>query len=329
MELISLGIESTAHTFGVGIVTEEGRILANESDMHVPKKGAGIIPREAAEHHTQLASSLIKRALEKAKLNLKDIGIISVALGPGLPPCLNTGATISRYLSLITRKPLIPVNHSIAHIEIGKLTTGAKDPVVVYLSGGNTQIIAYASGKYRIFGETEDIPVGNAIDNLARELGLKTPGGPEVERAAAGGKYVDLPYVVKGMDLSFTGITTEAIKKFKHGISVKDICFSFQETVFAMLVEVAERAVAHTGKSELLLVGGVAANKKLQEMFKIMCDERGAKLFCVPAEYAGDNGAMIAWTGILEYKSGNKTGVKESKVRQKWRTDEAQIKWLD
>jgi glycoprotease/Kae1 family metallohydrolase len=223
---------------------------------------------------------------------------------------------------------LVPVCHQVAHIEIGRLSTGAINPVILYLSGGNTQIIAFVDGKYRIFGETEDIAIGNALDVLARELGLKMPGGPEIEKLAKNGKYIVLPYVIKGMDMSFTGMVTESIKKFKDGAKSEDVCFSFQENCFAMLVEATERALAHTEKKEVLLVGGVASNKRLQEMLRVMCEERGAKVYIVPNEYSGDNGAMVAWAGMLAYKSGKKISVKRSKIRQRWRTDEVEISYF-
>jgi len=333
--MICLSIESTAHTFGVGIVDSRGKILANEKDVYTPKKiGSGIVPHDAALHHMDVGDKLIGAALKKSGLKIDEVDLISFAAGPGLPPCLRVGAVIARYVATVCKKPLVGVNHCIAHIEIGKLTTAAKDPVVLYLSGGNTQVIAFTEGRYRIFGETEDIPVGNAFDVLAREVGLKMPGGPEIERAAVGGEYVELPYTVKGMNLSFTGITTDAIKKFKAGASEKNICFSFQENCFAMLTEVTERALAHTDKQEVLLVGGVAANKRLQAMVRIMCDERGAKLFVAPAEFAGDCGANIAWAGLLAakvFKKNNfeKFNMKNTKTRQSWRTDEVEVSWLD
>jgi len=327
-KLICLGIESTAHTFGIGIVNDKGEILANEKSVYSPSLGEGIIPRDAAEHHTINAIKTFSFALARANTKMRDIDIISIALGAGLPPCLNVGASLARYLASKYKIPLVPVCHQIAHIEIGKLTTKSKDPVVLYLSGGNTQIIAFAEGRYRISGETMNIPIGNALDVLAREMKLPMPGGMEIEKLAKNGSYIELPYTIKGMDLSFTGILTDTIKKFRQGAKKEDICYSFQETCFAMLAEVTERALAHTDKKEVLLVGGVAANKRLQEMVKIMARERGAKLYVVPQEYSGDCGAMIAWTGILAYKSGQKINIEKSSIRQKWRTDEVDITWI-
>jgi len=171
--------------------------------MFVPETGKGIIPRDAANHHSEVCHTILKRVLEKSSIKLSEIDVFAYSRGPGLPPCLKVGAVFARTLAIKYNKPLMDVNHPVAHIEIGKLTTGTKDPVVLYVSGGNTQILAFASGRYRTFGETLDIPIGNALDQLARTAGLPNPGGPNIEKAAVGGKYVELPYVVKGMDLSF------------------------------------------------------------------------------------------------------------------------------
>jgi N6-L-threonylcarbamoyladenine synthase/protein kinase Bud32 len=328
MRFVCMGIESTAHTFGVGIVSSDGKILADARDMFRPAPGKGMVPRDVSEHHTAIAAGILAAALKEAKLTMDDVNVVAFSQGPGLPPCLNVGAALARYISLTRKIPLVGVNHPVAHIEIGKLTAGSSDPVVLYLSGGNTQVIAYAEGRYRIFGETVDVAVGNAFDVVARLLGLKSPGGPEIERLARDGAYVEMPYVVKGMDMSFAGFVTGAKRKIKDGVKPADICFSLQETCFAMLTEVAERALAHTGKREVLLVGGVAANERMQDMLRTMCGERGAEMRVVDAKYAGDCGAMIAWAGALAYRSGRTVPLKDSGILPKWRTDEAGITWM-
>jgi len=316
---------SRRNTFGAGIATSEGNILANEKSTYMSKKGSGIIPNEAAEHHKKFGTQMISDVLKKANLDISEIDFISIAVGPGLAPCLKVGIDIAKELAIKNKKPIVEVNHPVAHIEIGKLTTQSEDPIILYTSGGNTQIIAFTEGRYRIFGETMDVPVGNAIDTLAREIGLSQPYGPNFDIAAKTGKYINMPYVVKGMDLSFSGMVTDAVKKFKSGSSAEDVCYSFQETAFSMLAEVTERALAHTGKNEVLLVGGVAASKRMQKMIETMCEERGAKMFVVPKEYSGDNGAMIAWAGLLSKKF-----VEPEKVDMspRWRTDEVDISWL-
>ncbi|MBI2143872.1 bifunctional N(6)-L-threonylcarbamoyladenine synthase/serine/threonine protein kinase [Candidatus Woesearchaeota archaeon] len=328
--MVCLGIESTAHTFSVGIATAtvaektRGKVLANVIKQFTTKTG-GIIPAEAAEHHVEVCDVAIKEALAAAAIKIRDVDIISFSQGPGIGHCLRIGAAAARTLAVVHKKPLVGVNHCISHLEIGKLLTAAKDPVLLYASGANTQVIAFEAGKYRIFGETLDQGVGNMLDAFARHIGLGFPGGPQVMKMAKGGKnYIELPYVVKGMDVSFGGILTNITRKYDNGsYSKEDLCYSLQETTFAMLVEVAERALAHTGKTELLLGGGVACNARLQEMCRIMCEERGAKLFVPERQFLVDNGAMIAWLGILEYLKGTRTPVERSAIKPYWRTDEA------
>jgi N6-L-threonylcarbamoyladenine synthase/protein kinase Bud32 len=224
--------------------------------------------------------------------------------------------------------PLVGVNHCVAHVEIGKLATNVKDPVTLYVSGGNTMVTAFDEGRYRVFGETLDIAIGNMLDVFARAIGLQHPGGAKIESLSKEGKnYIPLPYTVKGMDLSFSGLLTAALNKIKE-CRVEDLCYSLQEVAFSMLAEVTERAVAHTGKKEVLLTGGVGRNKRLQEMLRAISSEHEANFYVVPQDLAGDNGAMIAWTGILAYKCGQTITVEESLVRPKWRLDEVDIPWI-
>ena len=337
--MLSLGLEGTAHTLGISVVEDSGKVLSNPRDIYKPKNGWGIIPMDCAKHHEDVSSGILKKALEDSKVKMEDIDIISYSRGPGLPPCLNKVLNLAKKLSLEYKKPLIGVNHCVAHIEIGRMTTNFQNPVVLYVSGGNTQVISLVEKYYRIFGECMDIGVGNALDKFARETGLGFPGGPAIEKMAGGGwssgqsrpspgKFIELPYVVKGMDLSFSGIVTDAIKKYKNGNRLEDICFSLQETLFAMLTEVTERALAHTGKDQVLLTGGVAANKRLQGMLDIMCKERNSKFAVVPKEYSGDCGANIGWTGIVQYKSGdNGLTPEKADINPVWRTDEVEIGW--
>ncbi len=309
-----LGIESTAHSFGAGMVDED-RVLSNVVNMYTPKEG-GIRPSEAARHHRKVAEKVLEEAMVEAP------DAVAYSASPGIGSCLAVGAEVAKKLATQLEVPVIPVNHAISHIEIGLRTTGASDPVVVYVSGGNTQIIAYREG-WKIFGETLDTALGNAIDKLARKLGLPHPGGPKLEKLALGGTTViGMPYVVKGMDLSYSGILTHAIRLLEKGEPPEDVAMSFQEHCFAMLVEVAERAVAHTGKPEVLLVGGVAQNKRLNGMFKTMCRARGVRMFVVPPEFAGDNGAMIAHSGLTRLEKGWTIKPGQVDYFQKMRVDE-------
>jgi len=324
-----LGIEGTAWNLSAAIVTET-EIITEVTETYKPETG-GIHPREAAQHHAKYAASVIKRLLEEAKekgVKPSDIDGIAFSQGPGLGPCLRTVATAARMLSLSLGVPLIGVNHCIAHIEIGIWRTPAKDPVVLYVSGANSQVISYMGGRYRVFGETLDIGLGNALDKFARGAGLPHPGGPKIEAYAKNAKkYIPLPYVIKGMDLSFSGLSTASSEALKKA-SLEDVCYSYQETAFAMVVEVAERALAHTGKKEVLLAGGVGANTRLREMLNDMCEARGAKFYVPEKRFMGDNGTMIAYTGLLMYKSGNTLSLDESRVNPSFRTDDVKVTWI-
>jgi N6-L-threonylcarbamoyladenine synthase len=326
-----IGIESTAHTFGIGIVNK-GKVLCNVREMYTTESG-GIIPMESAKHHAEIAEDVWKKALSEAKIEEKDITAIAFSKSPGLAPCLIEGMKFSKKKAQELNIPLIPVNHCVAHLEIGGIT-GAKDPVLLYASGANTQIIAYEAGKYRVFGETLDIGIGNFIDNFARHLGIGFPGGPKVQELAEKSNeknYIELPYKLKGMDVAFSGILTK-LKQMKESgkYSDEDLCFSLQETVFAMLIEASERALAHTGKKELLLGGGVGCNSRLQEMCEIMCKERGCKFFVPERPLLVDNGAMIGYLGEIMFNKGIKIEGREIDkidIDPRERTDDIEVTW--
>lgn len=330
---ICLGIESSADDFGVGIATFDGGILANESDCYIPTEG-GIHPREAARHHAEVADKVLQDALSKADIKASDLTCVAFSQGPGLGPSLRTGATVARALASYLEVPLIGINHSVAHIEIGKLQTGATDPVTLYVSGGNTMVTAYESGRYRVFGETLDIALGNCLDVFAREAGLKhkkgLPLGAAVEQLALKGeRLISLPYVVKGMDLSLSGLLTAVTDKLQRSnCRLEDLCYSLQEHAFSMVTEVTERALAHTEKKEVLLTGGVAANKRLQAMLAVIAEEHNAEFSVVPLQFATDNGAMIAWTGTLAYRYGLTVPIDESMVKLRWRVDKVDVPWI-
>jgi N6-L-threonylcarbamoyladenine synthase/protein kinase Bud32 len=322
--MLCLGIEGTAEKLGAGIVSSDGEVRANVVKHHTPKEG--IHPREAAQHHADNLPKVIKEALNDADCSLEEIDVVAFSQGPGLGPCLRTAAIAARTISLSKNIPIVGVNHCISHLEIGRLATTAKDPVMLYVSGGNTQVIAFEGGRYRVFGETLDIALGNCLDQFTRKMGLGFPGGPVVERLAAKGKYISLPYVVKGMDMSFSGLLTAAVKAAENH-RVEDVCRGLQETAFAMCVEVTERAMAHTGKEEVLLAGGVVANRRLQKMVRTMAEERSAGFFVPEKSLLGDNGAMIAWLGLLMHQAGVRQTVEDTVVKQRFRTDEVDVVW--
>jgi bifunctional N6-L-threonylcarbamoyladenine synthase / protein kinase Bud32 len=312
-----LGIEGTAWNLSAALFDRD--LLALASRPYSPAQG-GIHPREAAQHH----ASVMKELLGEVLRDPRQITGIAYSQGPGLGPCLRTVATAARSLALALDVPLVGVNHCVAHVEIGCFATGCRDPVVLYASGANTQVIGYLNGRYRIFGETLDIGIGNALDKFARSKDLPHPGGPLLEKLAKEGQYIELPYTVKGMDLAFSGLVSAAKES---GASLQDVCYSLQETAFAMCVEVTERALSLTGKNQVLLVGGVGANRRLQEMLRIMCEERDARFFVPEQKYVGDNGAMIAYTGKLMLESGVSLPVNISQINPSFRSDEVEVTW--
>ncbi len=326
-ELVCLGIESSAHTFGVGVVTSSGRILANESSIYRPQD-SGIHPREAAQHHANVAHSVVRRALEKAGVRLREVDVIAFTAGPGLGPCLRTGATVARALAYRLNKPLVAVNHGVAHIEIGKLSTGFTDPVVLYVAGGNTLVTTSSAGRYRILGETLDIAAGNCLDAFGIKVGIGPMPAPE-QLASRGERYIPLPMRVKGMDVSFSGLLTRALDLARSGQHrIEDLCLSLTEAVYSMLTEVLERALVLTGKREVLVVGGLARSRRLSQMVSEMVKLHDAAFRQIPDELLGDNGAMIAWTGLLMYEHGMTVRIEDSRVRPRFRIDEVEVPWL-
>lgn len=332
--VIAIGFEGSANKLGVGIV-RDGVVLSNVRHTYHAPPGEGFQPRDTAIHHRQHVLDVLRRSLDEAGVKPKDVDCVCFTKGPGMGAPLVAVAVVARTVAQLWKKPLVAVNHCIGHIEMGRLITGAQNPTVLYVSGGNTQVIAYSQQKYRIFGETIDIAVGNCLDRFARVLKLSnapSPGYNIEQLAKQGTKYVELPYVVKGMDVSFSGILShiETIgrDKLERGeCSEADLCYSLQETVFAMLVEITERAMAHCGSQEVLIVGGVGCNVRLQEMMAKMAEERGGKVFATDERFCIDNGAMIAQAGWEMFRSGQVTSLEDTWITQRYRTDEVDVTW--
>jgi len=325
--MLGLGIESTAHTFSCAILEKKGkkgRILSDIRKIYRPPDGEGIHPREASRHHAENSPEVLSECLQKAGVKMNNLDIISYAAGPGLGPCLRIGAVVARSLASYYKIPVYPVNHALGHIELGKMLTGAKDPLVLLVSGGHTMILAFLSKKWRVFGETLDITLGQLLDQIGRSAGFASPCGTKIEELASKStNYVSLPYVVKGNDVSFSGLLSATKQVIPKGL--EDACFSLQETAFAMIGEATERALSFTGKKELLIVGGVAANKRLSEILQSICKRHNCKFFVSPKEYAGDCGSQISWTGLLESSAKQGVTLEETFVRQSWRLDTVEI----
>ncbi|KAF8420500.1 putative tRNA threonylcarbamoyladenosine biosynthesis protein kae1 [Tirmania nivea] len=358
--MIALGLEGSANKLGIGLIqhppgygrdpTIRAKILSNIRHTFVSPPGTGFLPKDTALHHREWAVKLVKQALKESGVSWRDVDCICYTRGPGMGAPLQSVAVVARMLSMLWNKPLVGVNHCVGHIEMGREITGAENPVVLYVSGGNTQVIAYAEQRYRIFGEALDIAVGNCLDRFARTLNISNDPAPgyNIEQLAKQGKtLLDLPYAVKGMDCSFSGILASIDSLAREHlnpdgtpknnppasdppITPSDLCFSLQETLFSMLVETTERAMSHVNSSQVLIVGGVGCNLRLQEMMGIMARDRGGSVYGTDERFCIDNGIMIAHAGLCGFSVGE--GVVEVEgagVTQRFRTDEVWVRWRD
>ena len=324
-----LGIEGTAWAASAAVYDASSEDIDIWTDAYEPDSG-GIHPREAAEHMRTAIPAVVERALEHARAGTDTeppVDAVAFSRGPGLGPCLRIVATAARTLAGTLEVPLVGVNHMVAHLEVGRHTGGLEDPVCLNASGANAHLLAYRAGRYRVIGETMDTGVGNALDKFARHVGWSHPGGPKVERAATEGAFHELPYVVKGMDFSFSGIVSAAADAVDDGVPVSDVCRGLEETVFAMLTEVTERALALTGTDEVVLGGGVGQNERLQSMLATMCDQRGATVHVPPDRFLRDNAGMIAILGARMAAAGDTLDIEDSRVRPDFRPDEVAVGW--
>ncbi|MFC5277392.1 bifunctional N(6)-L-threonylcarbamoyladenine synthase/serine/threonine protein kinase [Halorubrum rubrum] len=341
-----LGIEGTAWCASAALHDAEAGSTLIESDPYEPDSG-GIHPREAAEHMSEAIPEVVGTILDhaEAKYGPDAVDAVAFSRGPGLGPCLRTVGTAARSLAGALDVPLVGVNHMVAHLEIGRHESGFSNPVCLNASGANAHLLGYHDDRYRVLGETMDAGVGNAIDKFTRHVGWTHPGGPKVEAAAAeaagegvrtgttgpadAADLLELPYVVKGMDFSFSGISSAANDAYDAGEPVEEICFSLQEHVFAMLTEVSERALSLTGADELVLGGGVGQNDRLRGMLAEMCAARGAAFHAPDPRYLRDNAGMIAVLGAKMAAAGDTLAIRESHIDPNFRPDEVPVTWRD
>ncbi len=319
-DILVLGIESTAHTLGIGIYSKRKEIIANKFDTYVSTQG--YIPRELVEHHQRVFPRILKNALDEAEISMHDIDIIGVAQGPGIGAPLKFGVSMANYLASKYKKPIVGVNHGFSHIKITELSSGVKnDYIAIYISGGNTQILYSKDGfEYEILGETLDIGIGNLFDNFARELNLFPANGASLEKYMKR-RYVELPYTIKGMNMAFSGLLTSAKKKIKSE-DKKALAFSLMHTAFSEVLESAERAFHLKNAKAFLACGGAAQSKQFKEMVKKLAEENNAKLALTKDEYNRDNGAMIAYASYLVAEKYGTKKAGEVKAIQNYRVDE-------
>src|SRR5215213_9030938 len=322
-----LGIETTcdetaAAVVGVGF-DGRGEILSNEvlSQIAEHARYGGVVPEIAARAHVEVIDRLIARALKSANCSVKDLDGIAVAAGPGLIGGVLVGLTTAKAIALVTRKPLMAVNHLEAHALTARLTEGIGFPYLLLLaSGGHTQLVAVRGvGDYVRLGTTVDDAIGEAFDKVAKLLGLAYPGGPEVEREAARGdpERFDLPRPMLGRaepNFSLSGLKT-ALRIEAERIApltqtdVADLCASFQAAVVDVVVDRTRVALRAFGEiagrpAALVVAGGVAANQTIRRGLERLAGEAGLRMIAPPLPLCGDNGAIIAWAGLERLRLG-------------------------
>lgn len=288
----------------------ERRVLANCKRMYKPPRGQGILPRAAADHHAGNLAPTLQEALAASNVSLREIDLFSFSRGPGIGQCLRTSCAAAKFLASKYKKPIIGINHCHAHLEISRGLLGMKDPLYVYVSGANTQIItenisSKKGARFSVLGETLDTGLGNLFDVFAREANFSYPHGSEVAKLAEKGGYFPLPYTVKGMNFAFTGLLSAALREVGKR-KTEDICHSLMETAFAEVCEASERALCLTGKREVTVCGGVAQNARFCEMLTKMCKPHKARFAVVEPQYNADNGAMIAYAALSEWGRGRR-----------------------
>lgn len=323
--MLVIGLESSAHTFGVGIV-KNGRVISNEKAMY--KIGTtGMIPAKVAEFHVNNAEGVIARAINAAGVKPDEIEGIGYTMGPGLGPCLQVAQLSAKTMAKRLGVKIAPVNHCVAHAEITRHYGKLGNPIMLYVSGGNSQILSIEEEPFRhyaVAGETFDIGVGNMLDSFARDLELEPAWGSSIEKKSEGGSYIALPYTVKGMDFSFTGLLTRASELIGKE-KAADLCFSLQETAFSALCEATERALLLKNKKEIGVCGGVAQNSRLREMLDNVASEHRCRLGYAPNEFNADNGAMIAYVAEKMLEAGMNSPLSRCGVVQRYRTDRARL----
>ncbi|CEN32034.1 tRNA N6-adenosine threonylcarbamoyltransferase [Candidatus Westeberhardia cardiocondylae] len=325
-----LGIETSCDDTGIAIFDKHKGLLSNKlNHQKLHAKYGGIVPELAAREHTRMVIPLIQRCLQETKLSIKDIHGISYTAGPGLIGSLMVGSVIGNTLSYICKVPAIPIHHMEGHLLSPMLKTPSLSfPLVALLiSGGHTQLIfAKKIGKYKILGETVDDAIGEAFDKTAKLLDLPYPGGKSLSLLAKKGipkQYIfPLPMTKKkGLEFSFSGLKTFAanvIRNSKKNKQTKaNIALAFENAIVETLIIKCHRALNLTKCNNLLISGGVSANQKIRTKLKNMIKKRKGKIFITPTKFCTDNGAMIAYAGILRLNNHKKTNL-EILVQPNW-----------
>lgn len=301
-----MGIDTSCDDTGVGLV-EDGEVRVNlvASQVRLHEAYGGVVPELASREHLKALPALVQKALAEAGIGPKDLDLIAATRGPGLIGALLVGYTFAKGLAFALDRPFYALHHLEGHIAAAWPEDLNPPFLALVASGGHTHLFEVLDlGRYRLLGATRDDAAGEAFDKVARLLGLGFPGGPEVERLAGEAKEA-LPFPVplrdqEGYDFSFSGLKTQALRLVERGLPKAALAKGFQEAAIAHLAEVVLRAAKDTGHTTLLVAGGVAANRALQERFK----EAGLKVFFPPKGLSQDNGAMVALAAWRRYRRG-------------------------
>lgn len=318
--MLTLGIETSCDETSVA-VTDARRVLSNvvSSSVDMHKKYGGVVPEIASRMHVEFIVEVLSKALADSGRSLDDIGLIAVTNGPGLVGALLTGVSTAKALAYALKRPLVGVNHILAHLYSPFLN--GKQPIAfpfvgLVVSGGHTALFhCRAVGRQRLLGQTQDDAVGEAYDKVAKLLGLGYPGGPIIEKTAAasnGGSAISFPKSFLGkdsLDFSFSGIKTAVLYYVKKARRMddrlkSDVCFAFQEAALDVLVEKACLACVMTGAKRIVVGGGVAANQRLRVKLAEAAGRSGISVHFPEFRFCLDNGAMIAFLGSALYRRG-------------------------
>lgn len=326
-----LGIETSCDETGVAIYDDATGLLANQlySQVSLHADYGGVVPELASRDHVRKTLPLIDAALHQAGLTSEQIDAVAYTAGPGLVGALMVGATVGRSLAFAWGVPAVAVHHMEGHLLAPMLEENPPSfPFVALLvSGGHTQLISVTGiGEYQLLGESIDDAAGEAFDKTAKLLGLDYPGGPRLAKMAAQGTagrftfprpMTDRP----GLDFSFSGLKTFAANTIRanpqDAQTQADIARAFEDAVVDTLLIKCKRALQQTGFKKLVIAGGVSANQNLREKLSVMMANRGGEVFYARPEFCTDNGAMIAYAGMVRLKGGDTAETKIT-VRPRW-----------
>ncbi|MFW0766289.1 tRNA (adenosine(37)-N6)-threonylcarbamoyltransferase complex transferase subunit TsaD [Trabulsiella odontotermitis] len=326
-----LGIETSCDETGIAIYDDVNGLLANQlySQVKLHADYGGVVPELASRDHVRKTVPLIQAALKEANLTAKDIDAVAYTAGPGLVGALLVGATVGRSLAFAWNVPAIPVHHMEGHLLAPMLEENppAYPFVALLVSGGHTQLISVTGiGEYTLLGESIDDAAGEAFDKTAKLLGLDYPGGPMLSKLASQGtegRFVfprpmtDRP----GLDFSFSGLKTFAANTIRDNDNDDqtraDIARAFEDAVVDTLMIKCRRALDQTGFKRLVMAGGVSANRTLRAKLAEMMQKRHGEVFYARPEFCTDNGAMIAYAGMVRLKAGTRADLGVT-VRPRW-----------